>query len=123
MFFINWLVVLIFDWGIIFAFAYLLDYEGILFEYIRYLTAVLLVVIDYFFIRSFYKDAKIISKIIGIISVLVINAISLVAADKLIHSDDAFAILEGSKIIVNSQIVLLLAVIISSINFCKKNRY
>jgi hypothetical protein len=121
MFFINWLGVIVLDWGTIFIFAYLLDYFGIPFEYIGYLTTILLVVIDYFLLCFLYKNTKITLRLFGIFIVFIINELSLIAADKLIRSDDAFAILEGSKIITNSLILLLLVVIVSSILSAKKN--
>lgn len=121
MFFINWLGVIVLDWGTIFIFAYLLDYFGIPFEYIGYLTTILLVVIDYFLLCFLYKNTKITLRLFGIFIVFIINELSLIAADKLIRSDDAFAILEGSKIITNALILLLLVVIVSSILSAKKN--
>ena len=107
--------------GTIFIFAYLLDYFGIPFEYIGYLTTILLVVIDYFLLCFLYKNTKITLRLFGIFIVFIINELSLIAADKLIRSDDAFAILEGSKIITNALILLLLVVIVSSILSAKKN--
>lgn len=104
--------IFIFNYIIMFCCMYVLDYIDCPFSIMGYLTAILLAITDYIFMFYLYKNAKITPKIIVIISVLIINGLSNITADKLIHSDDAFAILEGSKIIANAQILLLITIII-----------
>lgn len=105
------IIVFVIDWLAIFCSMMIFNYMGLPHDIMCYLSSAILVVLDYILLSIFYKDDKLIYKVLGIICIFPIILLTNLVADSIIHSDDVFAILEGSFIIANALIVLLVLVV------------